>query len=182
MDSGSHCRRCRATGRAGRGARRADAGRGRAGHPPARGSGGVMAATRPGVVYLVGAGPGDPGLMTVRGAELVASADVILHDRLIPAEALRGAREDAELAYVGKRPGEAEIEQPDIERLMVEHARAGRSVVRLKGGDPFVFGRGGEEAEGLAEAGIPFEVVPGVTAGVAAPAYAGIPVTHRDDA
>ena len=139
-------------------------------------------AARPGVVYLVGAGPGDPGLMTVRGAELVASADVILHDRLIPAEALRGAREDAELAYVGKRPGEAEIEQPDIERLMVEHARAGRSVVRLKGGDPFVFGRGAEEAEGLAEAGIPFEVVPGVTAGVAAPAYAGIPVTHRDDA
>lgn len=135
---------------------------------------------RAGVVYLVGAGPGDPGLMTVRGAELVASADVILHDRLIPAEALRGAREDAELTYVGKRPGEPQLPQADIERLMVDHARAGRSVVRLKGGDPFVFGRGGEEAEALAEAGIPFEVVPGVTAGVAAPAYAGIPVTHRD--
>jgi uroporphyrinogen III methyltransferase/synthase len=112
----------------------------------------------------------------------VASADVILHDRLIPSEALRGAREDAEVTYVGKQPGEPELPQANIERLMVEHARAGRSVVRLKGGDPFVFGRGGEEAEALAEAGIPFEVVPGVTAGVAAPAYAGIPVTHRDDA
>jgi uroporphyrinogen III methyltransferase/synthase len=137
---------------------------------------------RPGVVYLVGAGPGDPGLMTVRGAELVASADVILHDRLIPAAALSGAREDAELVYVGKRPGAPEVPQSEIERMMVERARAGRSVVRLKGGDPFVFGRGGEEAETLAAAGVPFEVVPGVTAGVAAPAYAGIPVTHRDDA
>jgi uroporphyrinogen III methyltransferase / synthase len=139
-------------------------------------------AARPGVVYLVGAGPGDPGLMTVRGAELVASADVILHDRLIPKAALHGARDDAELIYVGKRPGEPEIPQSEIERTMVERARAGHSVVRLKGGDPFVFGRGGEEAEALAAAGIPFEVVPGVTAGVAAPAYAGIPVTHRDDA
>ena len=142
----------------------------------------MTAAARPGVVYLVGAGPGDPGLMTVRGAELVASADMILHDRLIPAQALSGAREDAEIAYVGKRPGESDVRQPEIERVMIEHARAGRSVVRLKGGDPFVFGRGGEEAEALAEAGISFEVVPGVTAGVAAPAYAGIPVTHRDDA
>jgi uroporphyrinogen III methyltransferase/synthase len=137
---------------------------------------------RPGVVYLVGAGPGDPGLMTVRAADLVATADVVLHDRLIPAGALAGAREDAELTYVGKRPGDPELPQPDIEELMIEGARAGRSVVRLKGGDPFVFGRGGEEAEALAEAGIQFEVVPGVTAGVAAPAYAGIPVTHRDDA
>ena len=139
-------------------------------------------AARPGVVYLVGAGPGDPGLMTVRGAELVASADVILHDRLIPQAALAGAREDAELVYVGKRPGAPEVPQPEIESTMIERARAGRSVVRLKGGDPFVFGRGGEEAEALAAAGIPFEVVPGVTSGVAAPAYAGIPVTHRDDA
>jgi uroporphyrinogen III methyltransferase / synthase len=137
---------------------------------------------RAGIVYLVGAGPGDPGLMTVRGAELVASADVILYDRLIPATALRGAREDAQLVYVGKRPGEPESPQPDIDQLMVEHARAGRGVVRLKGGDPFVFGRGGEEAEALSDAGVPFEVVPGVTAGVAAPAYAGIPVTHRDEA
>jgi len=120
--------------------------------------------------------------MTVRATELVASADVILHDRLIPAEALEGARGDAEVTYVGKRPGEPEVPQGDIERLMVDRARTGRSVVRLKGGDPFVFGRGGEEAEALADAGIPFEIVPGVTAGVAAPAYAGIPVTHRDDA
>ena len=142
----------------------------------------MIAAARAGVVYLVGAGPGDPGLMTVRGTELLASADVILHDRLIPAEALRGAREDAEVAYVGKRPGQPELPQTEIERRMIDQARAGRSVVRLKGGDPFVFGRGGEEAEALAEAGIPFEVVPGVTAGVAAPAYAGIPLTHRDDA
>jgi uroporphyrinogen III methyltransferase/synthase len=138
------------------------------------------------VVYLVGAGPGDPGLMTVRGLELVASADVLLHDRLIGDRALAGAREDAELVDVGKRPGDGGGEggsaQAEIERLMVERARAGRSVVRLKGGDPFVFGRGGEEAEALAAAGVPFEVVPGVTAGVAAPAYAGIPVTHRDDA
>jgi uroporphyrinogen III methyltransferase/synthase len=139
-------------------------------------------AARPGVVYLVGAGPGDPGLMTVRGAELVASADVILYDRLIPQAALSGAREDAELVYVGKRPGAPEIPQSEIETTMVERARAGGSVVRLKGGDPFVFGRGGEEAETLAAAGVPFEVVPGVTAGVAAPAYAGIPVTHREDA
>jgi uroporphyrinogen III methyltransferase/synthase len=137
---------------------------------------------RAGVVYLVGAGPGDPGLVTVRALELVASADVVLHDRLIPAGVLDHARPDAELVYVGKRPGAAALEQEEIERLMIEHASAGRSVVRLKGGDPFVFGRGGEEAEALAAAGVSFEVVPGVTAGVAAPAYAGIPVTHRDDA
>jgi uroporphyrinogen III methyltransferase/synthase len=137
---------------------------------------------RSGVVYLVGAGPGDPGLVTVRALELVASADLVLYDRLIPDEVLRAARPDAELAYVGKLPGEPTVEQPEIERRMVEAAQAGRSVVRLKGGDPFVFGRGGEEGEALAAAGIPFEVVPGVTAGVAAPAYAGIPVTHRDDA
>jgi len=139
-------------------------------------------AARQGVVYLVGAGPGDPGLMTARSLELLASAEVILHDRLIPSGALDGARPDAELIDVGKRPGDAEISQGEIEELMAERARAGRSVVRLKGGDPFVFGRGGEEAEALAAAGIPFEVVPGVTAGVAAPAYAGIPLTHRDHA
>jgi len=142
----------------------------------------VSPAARAGVVYLVGAGPGDPGLITVRGAELVASADTILHDRLIPTEALAGARPDAELIYVGKRPGAPEMTQGALESLMIERARAGRSVVRLKGGDPFVFGRGGEEAEALAGAGVQFEVVPGVTAGVAAPAYAGVPVTHRDDA
>ena len=139
-------------------------------------------AARAGVVYLVGAGPGDPGLITRRALELVASADVILHDRLIPAEALAGAREDAEVLYVGKEPGDSSVPQDRIEALLIERAKEGKSVVRLKGGDPFVFGRGGEEAEALANAGVEFEVVPGVTAGVAAPAYAGIPVTHRDDA
>jgi uroporphyrinogen III methyltransferase / synthase len=137
---------------------------------------------RPGIVYLVGAGPGDPGLITARALELIATADVILHDRLIPPDALHAARSDAELIDVGKRPGDPEVPQREIEKLMVERARAGRSIVRLKGGDPFTFGRGGEEAEALAQAGVPFEVVPGVTAGVAAPAYAGIPVTHRDAA
>ncbi len=141
-----------------------------------------FSASRPGVVYLVGAGPGDPGLMTTRSLELIASADVILYDRLIPPGALDGARDDAELVYVGKQPGAPAMPQSEIEALMVERASAGRSVVRLKGGDPFVFGRGGEEAEALAAARVAFEVVPGVTAGVAAPAYAGIPLTHRDDA
>ena len=120
--------------------------------------------------------------MTARALELIASADVILYDRLIPDGALDGARADAELVYVGKRPGFNAMEQEETEALMAARAGAGLSVVRLKGGDPFVFGRGGEEAETLRDAGIEFEVVPGVTAGVAAPAYAGIPVTHRDDA
>jgi uroporphyrinogen III methyltransferase / synthase len=152
---------------------------------------------RPGVVYLVGAGPGDPGLMTARALELIASADAIFHDRLIPPGALDGARGDAELIYVGKAPATdvpslehpygqlsdgTSVPQGEINERLIEAARAGKSVVRLKGGDPFVFGRGGEEGEALREAGIEFEVVPGVTAGVAASAYAGIPVTHRDDA
>jgi len=135
-----------------------------------------------GIVYLVGAGPGDPGLMTRRSLELIARADAILYDRLIPPGALDGARPEAELRYVGKEPGAAAVTQEETNQLLVELARAGKRVVRLKGGDPFVFGRGGEEAEALAAAGVPFEVVPGVTAGVAAPAYAGIPVTHRDAA
>jgi uroporphyrinogen III methyltransferase/synthase len=135
-----------------------------------------------GIVYLVGAGPGDPGLMTRRSLELIASADAILYDRLIPPGALDGARRGAELRYVGKEPGAAAVTQEETNQLLVELGRAGKRVVRLKGGDPFVFGRGGEEAEALAAAGVPFEVVPGVTAGVAAPAYAGIPVTHRDAA
>jgi uroporphyrinogen III methyltransferase/synthase len=135
-----------------------------------------------GIVYLVGAGPGDPGLMTRRSLELIAGADAILHDRLIPPGALDGARLDAELVYVGKQPGGHTMRQEEINRLLVKLGGDGKRVVRLKGGDPFVFGRGGEEAQALQEAGVPFEVVPGVTAGVAAPAYAGIPVTHRDEA
>jgi uroporphyrinogen III methyltransferase/synthase len=132
-----------------------------------------------GRVFLVGAGPGDPGLLTARALELIARADTILYDRLIPAEALEGARADAELLFVGKQGGGESVPQEQTEALIVERARAGKVVVRLKGGDPFVFGRGGEEALTLHAAGIPFEVVPGITAGVAATAYAGIPVTHR---
>ncbi len=131
-------------------------------------------------VFLVGAGPGDPGLLTVRAVELIGQADVVLYDRLIPPEALRHARADAELVYVGKQGGGPQMPQEEIDRLLVEHGRAGRQVVRLKGGDPLVFGRGGEEALVLRAAGVEFEIVPGVTAGVAAPAYAGIPVTHRE--
>jgi len=134
------------------------------------------------MVYLVGAGPGDPGLMTRRSLELIASADAILYDRLIPPGALDGARPDAELVYVGKQPGGHTMRQEEINELLLKLAKEGKRVVRLKGGDPFVFGRGGEEAQELRKAGIAFEVVPGVTAGVAAPAYAGIPVTHRDEA
>ena len=135
-----------------------------------------------GIVHLVGAGPGDPGLMSARALELVADADAILYDRLVPPGALDGARAGCDLRYVGKRPGDAAMSQEDINSLLVRLGSAGKRVVRLKGGDPFVFGRGGEEAEALAAAAVPFEVVPGVTAGVAAPAYAGIPVTHRDAA
>jgi uroporphyrinogen III methyltransferase / synthase len=130
-------------------------------------------------VYLVGAGPGDPGLMTARSRELVARADVIIYDRLIPPTALSEARGDAELIYAGKEGGGPSMSQSEITGLLLDRGRDGRLVVRLKGGDPFVFGRGGEEADALHEAGIPFEIVPGVSAGVAAAAYAGIPVTHR---
>jgi uroporphyrinogen III methyltransferase/synthase len=131
-------------------------------------------------VYLVGAGPGDPGLLTVRAAELIARADVILHDRLIPPGVLEAAPAGAELVYVGKQGGGPQMPQEQIDRLLVQYGTGGRTVVRLKGGDPFVFGRGGEEALVLRNAGIPYEVVPGITAGIAAPAYAGIPVTHRE--
>jgi len=118
--------------------------------------------------------------MTRRSLELIAQADAILYDRLIPAGALDGARKECDLRYVGKEPGNPAMAQEDIDALLVEMGARGLRVVRLKGGDPFVFGRGGEEAEALALAGVPFEVVPGVTSGVAAPAYAGVPVTHRD--
>jgi uroporphyrinogen III methyltransferase / synthase len=130
-------------------------------------------------VYLVGAGPGDPGLLTVRGAEVLGRADVVVYDRLVHASVLDLAPAGAERVYAGKTPGRAEMDQRDINALLVERGRAGQTVVRLKGGDPFVFGRGGEEAEALAAVGVRFEVVPGITSAIGAPAYAGIPVTHR---
>ncbi|ALA58194.1 uroporphyrinogen-III C-methyltransferase [Nitrospira moscoviensis] len=132
-----------------------------------------------GIVYLVGAGPGDPKLLTLRGKECLAQADVVLYDYLANPLLLSHAPESAERVYVGRRGKGKYPAQEEINRLLTDRAQAGKTVVRLKGGDPFVFGRGGEEAEALAAAGIPFEVVPGVTAAVAAPAYAGIPVTHR---
>jgi uroporphyrinogen III methyltransferase / synthase len=141
-----------------------------------------MSSAGEGVVYLVGAGPGDPGLATVRAVELIEAADVIFYDRLVSPRLLDHARDNAKLVYVGKEPGRASVPQHQINRMLVEEGGAGRTIVRLKGGDPFLFGRGGEEAEALAEAGVRFEIVPGVTAGIAAPAHAGIPVTHRDDA
>ena len=135
--------------------------------------------TEPGVVYLVGAGPGDPGLITARGLALLRSAHVVVHDRLVDRGLLDEAPSVAEMVDAGKARGNRRMSQEDINRLLVDRASEGMRVVRLKGGDPFVFGRGGEEAEWLADAGIPFEVVPGVTSAIAAPAYAGIPVTHR---
>jgi uroporphyrin-III C-methyltransferase len=132
-----------------------------------------------GIVYLVGAGPGDPKLITVRGAEVLALADVVVYDRLAAPELLDLAPPNAERVYVGKEPGRPAMPQERIDALLVDRARTGATVVRLKGGDPFVFGRGGEEALACARAGVPLEIVPGVSAAVAAPAAAGIPVTHR---
>jgi uroporphyrin-III C-methyltransferase len=134
---------------------------------------------RRGTVYLVGAGPGDPGLLTLRGAEVLGHADVVVFDRLASPALLDLAPEDAERIYAGKEPGRSAMPQPEIDALLVERASRGSVVVRLKGGDPFVFGRGGEEALACAGARIPFEVVPGVSSAIAAPASAGIPVTHR---
>jgi uroporphyrinogen III methyltransferase / synthase len=133
-----------------------------------------------GYVYLIGAGPGDPGLITVKGKECIGRADVILYDYLAHKGLLEFARPDAELIYAGKVGGAHNREQRQINEMLVEKARPGKIVARLKGGDPFIFGRGGEECEALVEAGIAFEIVPGVTAGVGAAAYAGIPLTHRD--
>ena len=133
-----------------------------------------------GVVYLVGAGPGDPDLITVKGLNLIKKAEVIVYDRLVNPLLLNYARKDAELIFAGKAPNRHEYLQEEINKLLVEKALAGKMVVRLKGGDPFVFGRGGEEAIELTRYGIPFEVVPGITSAIAVPAYAGIPVTHRE--
>ncbi len=132
-----------------------------------------------GKVYLVGAGPGDPGLLTVRGLELLRAAEVIVYDQLVNPTLLLEASPAAIQVFVGKQAGRHCIAQTEINDILISYARLGHEVLRLKGGDPFVFGRGGEEAEALADAGIPFEIVPGVSSAVAVPAYAGIPLTHR---
>lgn len=134
---------------------------------------------RVGKVYLVGAGPGDPGLLTVRGLELIRSAEVIVYDRLVNPVILEEARAATLRIFAGKESGLHSLPQDEINALMIAHARRGLRVVRLKGGDPFVFGRGGEEAQALAAARISFEVVPGVSSAISVPAYAGIPLTHR---
>jgi uroporphyrinogen III methyltransferase/synthase len=133
----------------------------------------------PGKVYLVGAGPGDPGLITVKGLECLRRAEVIVYDRLVDETILCETGPTTEKIYVGKASSHHTLEQETINQLLIEKAKDGKTVVRLKGGDPFVLGRGGEEAAALTEKGIPFEVVPGVSSAVAVPAYAGIPVTHR---
>src|SRR6266702_8914058 len=132
-----------------------------------------------GKVYLVGAGPGDLGLVTLRAKECVERADVVVYDHLANPEMLAWARDDAEIIYAGKKAGEHALSQAEINKLLVEKARAGKEVVRLKGGDAFVFGRGAEEAKAIVDAHIAFEIVPGITLAIAVPAYAGIPVTSR---
>jgi len=139
-----------------------------------------MGEQKKGKVYLVGSGPGDPGLLTLKAKECIEKADVVIYDYLANVVFLDYAKKSAERIYVGKEGGRHTLGQNEINRLIVEKAREGLSVVRLKGGDPFIFGRGGEEAQELVQAGIPFEVVPGVTSAIAVPAYAGIPLTHRD--
>src|SRR5437660_1504096 len=135
--------------------------------------------SKSGTVYLVGAGPGDPGLVTLRAKECIENADAIVYDHLANPQMLSWAGDDAEIVYAGKEAGESQLSQQQINALLIEKAREGKQVVRLKGGDPFVFGRGAEEAQAIADAGIPFEIVPGITSAIAGPAYAGIPMTHR---
>jgi uroporphyrinogen III methyltransferase/synthase len=138
-----------------------------------------MSKSQTGKVYLVGAGPGDLGLVTLRAKEYIESADVIVYDHLANPEMLGWARDDAEVIYAGKEPGKSQLGQQEINALLIERAGQGKQVVRLKGGDPFVFGRGAEEAQAIADAGTSFEIVPGITSAIAGPAYAGIPITHR---
>jgi uroporphyrin-III C-methyltransferase len=133
-----------------------------------------------GKAYIVGAGPGDPELITVKALRCIQKADVILYDRLVNTELLKEAKRDCHLIYCGKQPNYHTLQQETINHLLVKYTKQGKNVVRLKGGDPFVFGRGAEEVEALVSKGLPVEVVPGITAGVAAPAYAGIPITHRE--
>ena len=136
---------------------------------------------KPSKVFLIGAGPGDPELFTLKGKRLLETAEVVIYDRLVNEKILAYAPSDAELIYVGKESSRHVMHQEEINQLLVDKALEGKRVIRLKGGDPFVFGRGGEEAQYIREHGCDFEIVPGITSAIAVPAYAGIPVTHRDD-
>ncbi|NRP12091.1 Uroporphyrinogen-III C-methyltransferase [Aliiroseovarius sp. xm-m-379] len=147
---------------------------------PASLAGGAWPEMKPGWVWLVGAGPGDPGLLTLHAVNALRQADVIVYDALVQKVILDWARPDAEVIYAGKRGGKPSANQRDISLQLVDHARAGKRVLRLKGGDPFVFGRGGEEGQTLVQHQIPIRIIPGISAGIGGLAYAGIPVTHRD--
>lgn len=139
----------------------------------------MIQSVKPGTVFLVGAGPGDPGLITVRGLELIRAADVLIYDRLVHPDLIDQAPPKAEKIYVGKAPCQPSTSQESIHAILVQYALKHQTVVRLKGGDPFIFGRGSEEAQALSRAGVPYQVVPGISSALAAPAYAGIPLTHR---